>query len=62
LYWWLKTERRFSFKLVMLLGVSDCFNDLGNFFGDPESGPLCVPQAMLTSFFGLAAVLCTYLV
>eukprot|EP00698_Gefionella_okellyi_P011695 TRINITY_DN3100_c0_g1_i1.p1 TRINITY_DN3100_c0_g1~~TRINITY_DN3100_c0_g1_i1.p1 ORF type:complete len:440 (+),score=51.64 TRINITY_DN3100_c0_g1_i1:162-1481(+) len=55
----LRKMKRFSFKLVCMLSLSDIGSCVANILGEPSAGPLCYTQALLTSFFELASCLWT---
>ncbi|XP_031491697.1 G-protein coupled receptor 1 [Nymphaea colorata] len=54
-----KELRKFSFKLVFFLALSDMFCSFFNIFGDPSKGFLCYAQGYSTHFFCLASFLWT---
>lgn len=58
-YLYFKSVRTFAFKLVFLLAISDAGFAVSYFMDDPlDNTPLCTIQAVVTSFFSVASVLC----
>ncbi|XP_058108624.1 G-protein coupled receptor 1 isoform X1 [Magnolia sinica] len=54
-----KELRKFSFKLVFFLALSDMFCSLFNILGDPSQGFFCFAQGYSTHFFCVASFLWT---
>ncbi|XP_077230611.1 G-protein coupled receptor 1-like isoform X3 [Tasmannia lanceolata] len=54
-----KELRKFSFKLVFFLALSDMFCSLFNIVGDPSKGFFCFAQGYSTHFFCVASFLWT---
>ncbi|KAG6555569.1 hypothetical protein Mapa_002804 [Marchantia paleacea] len=54
-----KELRKFSFKLVFYLSLSDMLCSLFNLLGDPREGFLCYVQGYSTQFFSVASFLWT---
>lgn len=54
-----KELRKFSFKLVFFLALSDMFCSLFNIVGDPSKGFFCYAQGYSTHFFCVASFLWT---
>ncbi|KAL2632491.1 hypothetical protein R1flu_003970 [Riccia fluitans] len=54
-----KELRKFSFRLVFYLSLSDMLCSLFNLLGDPREGFLCYVQGYTTQFFSVASFLWT---
>ncbi|GJP29515.1 hypothetical protein CLOM_g16931 [Closterium sp. NIES-68] len=54
-----KDLRKFSFKLIFYLSLSDMLCSLFNLLGNPGEGPLCYMQGYATQFFWVASFLWT---
>lgn len=62
-YFYYKEARNFAFHLVFMLTISDAGSAIGYFLHDPpETSPLCYIQSLVTSFFGVASILCTFVI
>lgn len=58
-YFYFPQLKKFAFRLVVMLAISDLGSGVGYFIGSPPNGPVCTLQAVFLHYFQLSSFLWT---